>query len=88
MEDLICDLQCGIQQRNVPCHATTDTVAMLTHKLTLRFGGKLGILHLVKYSAIFNQFNVTQEKSCCGNKTFLYTLVCTQLKKVALTHAR
>lgn len=51
LESLICDFQCGIQQQNMPCHATTDTLAMRTRERTLQFGGKLGIL--VKYSAIF-----------------------------------
>lgn len=53
LENLIHNLQWGIQQWNVLCHAATDTLAMLTHKLTFQFGGKIGILLLVHYSAIF-----------------------------------
>ncbi|XP_068787407.1 zona pellucida-binding protein 1-like isoform X8 [Struthio camelus] len=37
LKKLIHDLQCGIQQWNVQCHAATDTTAMLTRKLTFHF---------------------------------------------------
>ncbi|XP_073185747.1 zona pellucida-binding protein 1-like [Lepidochelys kempii] len=37
MENLIRDLQCEIRQWNSQCHAATDTMAMLTHKLTFQF---------------------------------------------------
>uniref|UniRef100_A0A8C0HJ45 Zona-pellucida-binding protein 1/2 N-terminal domain-containing protein n=1 Tax=Chelonoidis abingdonii TaxID=106734 RepID=A0A8C0HJ45_CHEAB len=37
MENLIRDLQCEIRQWNTQCHAATDTMAMLTHKLTFQF---------------------------------------------------
>uniref|UniRef100_A0A8C8RI71 Ig-like domain-containing protein n=1 Tax=Pelusios castaneus TaxID=367368 RepID=A0A8C8RI71_9SAUR len=37
LESLIRDLQCEIRQWNTQCHASTDTMAMLTHKLTFQF---------------------------------------------------
>ncbi|XP_043396279.1 uncharacterized protein LOC119565343 isoform X3 [Chelonia mydas] len=37
MENLIRDLQCEIRQWNSQCHAATDTMAILTHKLTFQF---------------------------------------------------
>ncbi|XP_010209952.1 PREDICTED: zona pellucida-binding protein 2-like [Tinamus guttatus] len=37
LKKLIHDLQCGIQQWNVQCHAATDSIAALTHKLTFQF---------------------------------------------------
>ncbi|XP_064362878.1 zona pellucida-binding protein 1-like isoform X4 [Dromaius novaehollandiae] len=37
LKKLIHDLQCGIQQWNMQCHAATDTIAMITHKLTFQF---------------------------------------------------
>uniref|UniRef100_A0A7M4F652 Zona-pellucida-binding protein 1/2 N-terminal domain-containing protein n=1 Tax=Crocodylus porosus TaxID=8502 RepID=A0A7M4F652_CROPO len=37
LEKLMRNLQCEIQQWNTQCHAATDTVAMLTHKLIFQF---------------------------------------------------
>lgn len=48
------NLQCEIQQWNTQCHAATDTVAMLTHKLIFQFVGKINIYHL-----IINYFQVS-----------------------------
>lgn len=40
LENLIHSLECEIQQWHVQCHASTDTLEKLTHRLTFQFAGK------------------------------------------------
>uniref|UniRef100_A0A7M4F461 Ig-like domain-containing protein n=1 Tax=Crocodylus porosus TaxID=8502 RepID=A0A7M4F461_CROPO len=52
LEKLMRNLQCEIQQWNTQCHAATDTVAMLTHKLIFQFVGKINICLSIEYQQI------------------------------------